>query len=229
MNSNLSAISFLRASLIVREGVQKTSPGKQPDFDSFLLLKAPMQESPKATWSCSNCFKSPEDVGAQRKFHKCAGCLTVRYCSITCQKEDWLKHHKKECGNSNPMHAKFVERVLGIFGHESAEMKAPITLAPGTIPFLGFHTSMLNAPDPLLRLHIRVLLNHPDHKSGSQSKLFFWPRIERDVNKDSTDMMVFLYDDEHRCITRTGCRLLCTEHMNIPWLSPGHKCYMHNH
>ena len=44
--------------------------------------------------TCSWCLKTTKEV----PLSLCAGCKTLKYCSKTCQKEDWKKGpHKDEC------------------------------------------------------------------------------------------------------------------------------------
>jgi len=42
-----------------------------------------------AVYMCRNC----SSVSTK----KCAGCLVARYCSRSCQKEDWRAHHRGSC------------------------------------------------------------------------------------------------------------------------------------
>ncbi|KAF8856774.1 SET domain-containing protein [Acephala macrosclerotiorum] len=44
--------------------------------------------------TCSWCFIKPEKSTTLKI---CAGCKIIRYCSATCQKNDWQAIHKKEC------------------------------------------------------------------------------------------------------------------------------------
>ena len=52
-----------------------------------------MKRFPDTFYRCDNC-KSTETI--DNKFSKCSGCRRIYYCSIQCQKADWLIH-KNEC------------------------------------------------------------------------------------------------------------------------------------
>lgn len=43
--------------------------------------------------SCSVCMKKTETM------KRCSRCKNVRYCSVECQKEDWIKQHKEVCAS----------------------------------------------------------------------------------------------------------------------------------
>lgn len=40
---------------------------------------------------CANCGREKTEV------RLCKGCLIVAYCSIDCQRNDWIKGHKNKC------------------------------------------------------------------------------------------------------------------------------------
>ena len=60
-------------------------------------LKRELKLGPKLTY-CMNqdCWKEME----AHKFLYCATCKTARYCSTTCQEEDWKETHKLVCGKN---------------------------------------------------------------------------------------------------------------------------------
>ncbi|OEU15488.1 hypothetical protein FRACYDRAFT_218313 [Fragilariopsis cylindrus CCMP1102] len=41
--------------------------------------------------SCANCFISEDDMD-NVNLKQCSGCKTVKYCSRSCQKDDWKEH-----------------------------------------------------------------------------------------------------------------------------------------
>ncbi|KAJ3521313.1 hypothetical protein NMY22_g12366 [Coprinellus aureogranulatus] len=54
---------------------------------------------------CDNlpCALSGKDITEAPK--ECAGCSSVVYCSEKCQREDWEKSHRHECGHARELHA----------------------------------------------------------------------------------------------------------------------------
>lgn len=61
--------------------------------------------------TCYHCLVGQTDNGAQKigstnpePLKVCAGCKTVRYCSVNCQKSSWKDAHKHECGIFKKLH-----------------------------------------------------------------------------------------------------------------------------
>lgn len=50
---------------------------------------------------CSGCFYPTSSLNGyyftQNKLNKCSACLKASYCSVNCQKFDWINFHKYEC------------------------------------------------------------------------------------------------------------------------------------
>jgi hypothetical protein len=62
-------------------------------------LDAPAAYEQCAHRRCANsqCVTMTCFTDARMKARKCGGCLCARYCSDTCQKEDWAAGHKRLC------------------------------------------------------------------------------------------------------------------------------------
>lgn len=73
-----------------------------PELQKFLKSeKKRIQEIAKAARpKCQVCQKGKPEVP---KLKKCAGCLSVRYCSKTCQLADWNNGHKTTCLKNEPL------------------------------------------------------------------------------------------------------------------------------
>lgn len=61
---------------------------------SSVLPYVHILSSSSANTYCSQCFKSLEDL------KRCSKCHRISYCSISCQRQDWI-YHKHECSHLN--------------------------------------------------------------------------------------------------------------------------------
>ena len=140
---------------------------------------------------CSNCSTESD------KMMKCGGCLVNYYCSINCQKNNWLKDHKFNC--------KFIKNGVDIL-KPSITLKDPRVLralcmivnswnydSPRTLN-VGFK----NYEDNLVMILDRDLMNLPDVS---------------DQQFDDKIQFIFAYDDDNdengdsRVISSIGCSL----------------------
>ena len=78
---------------------------------------------------CMGCSRRPESEGDNYHFKQCAGCQSVNYCSLTCQKGHW-SNHKAICLAIQDLEAKQLKSI-GIFDHFSSKQKSKVVKLVG--------------------------------------------------------------------------------------------------